>query len=458
MDGITHRSELSLHPTSKSSADIHSSRFPRPARFLSLLLLLTLTWLLAACGPSNSGTDTVSFAETTATTQRIALDYQSNNDLAAAQAGLTSLNVPNPNPVLVLVAENAISAEDFVNADALVRLALALGLKSASIDRYAQTRGLFQQQTQFIQPTAEPMAETQPTATSLPENPTPVSQSATATPESSTPAAATATPEPPTATPITEPQIRTQAAMNVRGGPGTNYPLIGALNAGESVRITGKNPGGDWWQITLENGVDGWVYGPLVEISGDTAAVALAEIPTPPPATATPVPAAPTNTPAPTPAGVDFRLVEKRLWTVEETGGSRSGTSVNCQGGVGLLRVIVWDVNGNPLNGVTVQGINRTRIGDPMALLVSGHKGPGIAEYDMNTTGDDVTIYRDADGREVTSDIAYNNTGVPEHIPFADLIRAGYCTDEAQCAERKIQDPFACYGHYSWTVTFQRTY
>jgi uncharacterized protein YraI len=458
MDTIDHTVKLSLVEQGGRSFDMQLSRRPHFARFTPILILLLLLWLLAACGPSSSGTNASDMADAT---QRIALEYQSNGDLAASRAALESLDAPNVNQLLILVAETAISAEDVANGDALVRLALALGLNSSSVERYAQSRGLLSQQaqtsgqttTQTADQTSQEVAQAEPTATPLAEDPTLTSEAATATPE-----AATSTPEPATATPVTEPEVHTQSAMNVRGGPGTNYPVVAALNAGDVARITGKNPGGDWWQVALADGSVGWVYGPLVETGGDTDAVALAEVPAPPAPTATPVPAAPTNTPVPEPAGVDFRLIERRLWTVEETGGFRSGTSVNCQGGVGLLRVRVLDVNGSPLDGVTAQGIGRTRIGDPLAFIVSGHKGPGIAEFDMNTDGDDITIYRDVDGGEVTSDISYNNTGVPENIGFADLIQAGYCTDEAQCAERKANDPFACLGHYSWTLTFQRTY
>lgn len=459
------------------SLSVWTSKYPPIARFFPILILLLLIGLLAACGPSDSGT---SNADLNAATQRIALDYQASNDLAGARSALAALDVPNANQLLILVAETAISASDFINGDPLVRLALALGLTSSSVERYAQSRGLMPQQSQTasqsavaVQPAAQQstgQTAEQPTATPIPAEPTPTPEAATATPETvtatpeaatATPEAATATPEPATATPVTDPEVRTDSAMNVRGGPGTDYAVVGALNAGDVARITGKNAAGDWWQISLAGGAAGWVYGPLVTTSGDTGGIAIAQAPPIPP-TAIPVVSAPapepTAAPAPAPSGVDFRLVERRLWTVEETGGSRSGDSINCQGGLGLLRVIILDINGNPLNGVTVQGIGRSRIGDPLALIVSGHKGPGIAEYDMNTSGDDITILRDVDGREVKSDISYNNTGIRGNLAFPDLIQAGYCTNDAQCAQIKNNDPFACQGHFSWTLKFQRTY
>jgi uncharacterized protein YraI len=46
--------------------------------------------------------------------------------------------------------------------------------------------------------------------------------------------------------------------MNLRGGPGTNYPVVGSANAGDSFAIVGVNGQGDWWQIALADGL-AWV-------------------------------------------------------------------------------------------------------------------------------------------------------------------------------------------------------
>ncbi|GAB4563896.1 MAG: hypothetical protein Kow0047_13190 [Anaerolineae bacterium] len=100
----------------------------------------------------------------------------------------------------------------------------------------------------------------------------------------------TPTPMPPAAVPNTN--------MNVRAGPGTNYPIIGAARAGQTFLITGKNPQGDWWQIDY-NGRTGWLYAPLTVPQGDVSQIQVAaNIPTPPPPTPTPIPT-PTPPPAP---------------------------------------------------------------------------------------------------------------------------------------------------------------
>ena len=58
--------------------------------------------------------------------------------------------------------------------------------------------------------------------------------------------------------------------MNVRGGPGTNYPIIGAATAGQQYAALSRNAAGDWWQIEYEGGL-AWVYGGLVTASADAA-------------------------------------------------------------------------------------------------------------------------------------------------------------------------------------------
>jgi len=115
--------------------------------------------------------------------------------------------------------------------------------------------------------------------------PTPTDTPAPPTPSATLRASDTPTPAAPAAIPNTN--------MNVRQGPGTNYPIIGAARAGQAYPITGKNPRGDWWQIDYK-GRDGWLYAPLTLPQGNVADVQVAaNIPPPPPPTPTPVPPPP---------------------------------------------------------------------------------------------------------------------------------------------------------------------
>ena len=71
--------------------------------------------------------------------------------------------------------------------------------------------------------------------------------------------------------------------INVRSGPGTDYPLIGVLLNRQQVPALGKTAGGTWVLIVYpgaENG-QGWVYAPLVQLYGDVPVVEIPPTPTP---------------------------------------------------------------------------------------------------------------------------------------------------------------------------------
>lgn len=59
--------------------------------------------------------------------------------------------------------------------------------------------------------------------------------------------------------------LTSRANLNVRGGPGTQYGVVGTLGFGEAAPIVGRNAGNTWWQI-LDNGQLGWVIDFYVEI------------------------------------------------------------------------------------------------------------------------------------------------------------------------------------------------
>jgi hypothetical protein len=121
----------------------------------------------------------------------------------------------------------------------------------------------------------------------------------TATPEQA--AAPTEAPTvAPTPTTAASAEVVINSQINVRGGPGTNYNIVGAANAGERYPVTGKNNDGTWWQINF-NGQQGWVFGELVTAQNVQAVAVAPNIPAPPP-TNTPAPVPPTPVPQPTTA------------------------------------------------------------------------------------------------------------------------------------------------------------
>ena len=137
-----------------------------------------------------------------------------------------------------------------------------------------------------------------PTFTATPVGAAPAASSSQTGSQTQVQPVATSAPPGSTATPQLPMVTIGNVLMNVRGGPGTNYHVIGTASPGQRFAITGKNPVlGDWWQIDY-NGETGWVYGPLVTATNANSVQVALVIPAPPPPTATPIP--PTLVPAPT--------------------------------------------------------------------------------------------------------------------------------------------------------------
>lgn len=104
-------------------------------------------------------------------------------------------------------------------------------------------------------------------------------------------------PEPKPAAP-TGRVIGTQT-LNIRSGPGTNFPVIGQARDGDQGEIVGRNENGDWWAISLplQPGGIGWASANFV-LATDAENVPVIAAPTPPP-TPTLIPITATPTPMP---------------------------------------------------------------------------------------------------------------------------------------------------------------
>lgn len=63
---------------------------------------------------------------------------------------------------------------------------------------------------------------------------------------------------------------------NLRGGPGTQYGVVGGLAAGQSLALVGRNAAGDWL-LLAGGGVERWVFADLVRPAGDAAALPVVE-------------------------------------------------------------------------------------------------------------------------------------------------------------------------------------
>jgi hypothetical protein len=76
--------------------------------------------------------------------------------------------------------------------------------------------------------------------------------------------------------------------INVRSGPGTNYPTIGQMSGTAELDVIGVN--GQWYVVNY-SGVQGWLAGWVTTLKGNCTGLGYVAAPPPPPPT--PVPAAP---------------------------------------------------------------------------------------------------------------------------------------------------------------------
>jgi uncharacterized protein YraI len=97
-----------------------------------------------------------------------------------------------------------------------------------------------------------------------------------------------------------EPLATARTDLNIRGGPGTGYPVLGILRSGQTASITGVTSDGGWWQIEFAGTSDGrgWVATTYVSAQ-NTGTVPVVQAPPLPTATLVLQPAA-TATPQPT--------------------------------------------------------------------------------------------------------------------------------------------------------------
>lgn len=174
-------------------------------------------------------------------------------------------------------------------------------------------------------------------------------QPPTDTPTPTPPPTDTPTPLPPTDTPTPEaPQVTIVQNMNVRTGPGTNYPIAGPGPAGETAEIIGRNADNSWVQVKypLSDDGTGWVYADLVQIDGDLQNVDVVQVAPPPVAAAPPPTNTPEGPPPPTP-------VPEKQYQFTPTGwyASENAAIVHFKGRI-------RDEAGNLVNGFSVLADN----------------------------------------------------------------------------------------------------
>ena len=174
-----------------------------------------------------------------------------------------------------------------------------------------------------------------------------------------------------------------------------------------------------------------------------------AVVPTDTPVPPTDTPAPPTNTPKPRPTNtavpptktpkpqVQFKVKE----IVAFVDGSMTAT------GLHNIYFTVVDAGGAPLNDVILKEVNN----QPSEQVITGNKGPGKTEFTMWAADYRFQVVGNVGGQSFTSETTHVLSVLFGHAVWDDLIRGGICGDAASC---EALGPI----HYSYNVTFQRTY
>ncbi len=383
----------------------------------------------------------------------IAQQFATTQDVEAAKVALDELNLSNQaQSVLALAESNIAQGADEQTTLELIGLVEALGPVSRMATEYLTQHGQ----------TASPDAVAAAPATPTPA-PTDTPIPPTNTPEPTLTPTASQTPEPAvtaTATELPAPRVVAQSQTNLRQGPGTAYPVVGSMAGGEQADVLGRNAENTWWQVTLADGIAGWVNASLVTANGAVDGVAIAQnIPTlsptntrpPAPPTAPPAPPIPVATATPKPApnpGTAYVLSSLRVRPLGQD-------AQQCGGGEHNIFVTVVDAAGNPIDGVRVREVFTGIVHG------SGEKGPGRVDFD---------IYMDGGGQieivdENNNPISPQSRGMSANLPDWDLFQAaGYCNckpypdlDSCRAGWEARDFRYMPNTHYVYDVVFQRT-
>jgi hypothetical protein len=146
----------------------------------------------------------------------------------------------------------------------------------------------------------------------------------------------------------------TSSTLNVRAGPGTNYPIVGSLKKGDGVEIVGRSQDSKWVKLDTSNIKEAWASTQFLDIPINIARVAVAAAP------ATPVP--PRPQPTATKKNVAWLVIENHIgryitvqvndanFRVEGKVGDKAGRYEFELQGVGRYRVAAQLPNGGAHN------------------------------------------------------------------------------------------------------------
>lgn len=111
------------------------------------------------------------------------------------------------------------------------------------------------------------------------------------------------------------------------------------------------------------------------------------------------------------------------------------------------INFTVVDAAGTPLDNIILEETNNT----PPSQIISGDKGPGKAEFIMWAADYRFKIIGNTGGETHSSEETHVLSILEGHANWDDLIRGGVCGSVEACQAIGSM-------HYSYNVTFQRTW
>jgi uncharacterized protein YraI len=209
-------------------------------------------------------------------------------------------------------------------------------------------------------------------------------------------------------------RVLTNVGLNVRQGPGTNYPRISVLAAGTVVPVTGRNGSNTWWQVRVGTTI-GWVTNDFVIVYGNCLGIPVVQPPPPPtntpqPATATPI--LPTFTPIVIPPTATPGLADL---VISNISGS-TNLSLGVGGVTSNYSITVTNTGQSPTgqfnNVITILPDNVTV---PVAVVASLGAGESIilnASISFTAAGSYTLQARTDSDSQVTEQSEVNNVGI----------------------------------------------
>jgi len=262
-------------------------------------------FLLAGCVPVSPELVAQRVATVAAESSATAAAHDAANSFAATGTSVPPSPPATPTLPATAAATNTASATATASPPATPTLTVAVTATATATATVPSTPAPTATATPTPTPTATATPTTLPTATSTqtlvpaptvtvsPTVTTPATIPATATPvaavtitasitatvaASATMTATSAAP----ATVVTQ-TLATPAAVatvtagkqtiNVRGGPGVQFGIVGTLPAGQALGVIGTDAKRDWWQVCCVNGRPGWVSDGVVTFEGQRQAV-----------------------------------------------------------------------------------------------------------------------------------------------------------------------------------------